>query len=207
MSPNRRSEICNLKSRLILIGYRGTGKTTVGRLLAGRLGWDFADADDHIEAAAGRSIADIFKAEGEAGFRDREAAVLRDLCGRDRLVLATGGGAILRPANRELLRSAGFVAWLTAKPESLWQRLQGDPTTAARRPNLTPAGGLEEVRSLIAAREPFYREVADFDADADAPSPEAVAAAILTAWNGGSTFPPDSGASSSSSSDWRSGRS
>jgi shikimate kinase len=170
--------------RIILIGYRGGGKTTVGRLLAGRLGWEFADADDHIEASAGKSIAEIFAAEGEAGFRDREAAVLGELCRKPRLVLATGGGAVLRPANRELLRAAGFVVWLNSSPETAWERLRADPTTAARRPNLTAAGGLDEVRALMAAREPLYREAADLVADADAPSPEAVAAAILSAWAG-----------------------
>jgi shikimate kinase len=186
--------------RLILVGYRGTGKTTVGGLLAARLGWEFADADDLIEATAGKSVAAIFADEGEVGFRDREAAALRDLCRRERLVLATGGGAVLRPANRELLRGAGFVAWLTASPETIWTRLRGDPATAARRPNLTPAGGIDEVRSLIAAREPLYRELAHFAVDTDAPSPEEVADAILTAWTGSRTFCPPSGASPSSSS-------
>ena len=170
--------------RLILIGYRGSGKTTVGRLLAGRLGWDFADADDHIEAAAGKSITDIFASEGEAGFRDREASALGELCQKPRLVIATGGGAVLRPANRELLRASGFVVWLRVPPETAWVRLQTDPTTAARRPNLTAAGGIDEVRALLAAREPLYRETADLVVDADAPSPEAVAAAILSAWTG-----------------------
>lgn len=200
MPSDPQSTIHNPQSTIFLVGYRGTGKTTVGRLLANQLGWEFADADDHIEAAAGKSIADIFASEGEPGFRDREAAVLRELCGRDRLVLATGGGVILRPANRELLRAAGFVAWLTANPDTVWARLRGDPATAARRPNLTPAGGLEEVRALIAARGPLYAEVAHFVADADTPSPEAVASAILTAWNGGRTSRSASGASPSSSS-------
>jgi shikimate kinase len=180
--------------RVILVGYRGSGKTTVGRLLAAHLGWDFADADDLIEATAGKSIAEIFAAEGEAGFRNREAAALGELCQRERLVLATGGGAVLRPANRELLRAAGFIAWLTAHPETAWARLQRDPATAARRPNLTATGGVEEVRNLIAAREPLYRELAHFVADADAPSPEAVAAAILTAWQYSCRSPSSSGA-------------
>jgi len=183
-----------------LIGYRGTGKTTVGRLLAARLGWDFVDADDHIETVAGRTIAEIFAVEGEAGFRDREAAAIRDLCGRERLVLATGGGAVLRSANRELLRSAGLVVWLTATPETAWARLQNDPTTSARRPNLTANGGIEEVRTLLAARSPLYEELAHFVADADTPSPEAVAAAIFSAWHGSSTSRPQCGASGSSSS-------
>jgi shikimate kinase len=172
---------------IILVGPRGTGKTTVGKLLARRLTWDFADADDRVEAGAGKSIAEIFVAEGEAGFRDREAAALADLCAGAPRVIATGGGAVLREANRRLLKDRGFVAWLTAAPETLWERLRADTTTAARRPNLTAAGGLDEVRALVAAREALYREVAHFAVAGDALSPEAVADAILTAWNGGST--------------------
>jgi shikimate kinase len=181
-------------SRLFLVGYRGTGKTTVGRLLAQQLGWTFADCDDYIEAGAGKSITDIFASEGEVGFRDREAVVLRDLGSRERIVIATGGGAVLRPANREHLQSAGYVAWLTARPETIWARLQLDPTTYARRPNLTSAGGIEEVRTLLTAREPLYREIAHFTADADAPSPEAVVAAILTTWPGSLLSQSSSGA-------------
>jgi shikimate kinase len=190
MSFNHQSEIGHRQSRIILIGYRGTGKTTVGGLLAARLGWEFADADDLIEALAGTSVAAIFAAEGEAGFRDREAAALRELCRRERLVLATGGGAVLRQANRDLLRGAGLVAWLTAGPETIWARLRGDPATAARRPNLTLAGGIDEVQNLLAAREPLYRELAHVAVDADAPSPEAVADAIFTAWSGSCSSPP-----------------
>jgi shikimate kinase len=171
-----------MAGRVILIGYRGTGKSTVGRLVASRLGWDFADADEYLESAAGRSIAEVFASEGEAGFRDRESAVLSQLCGRDRLVIATGGGAVLRPANRTLLRSAGFVAWLTASPAVLWDRLRADPASGRRRPNLTPAGGLDEVRTLLAARTPLYAALADFVCDTETLSPHAAADAILTAW-------------------------
>ena len=175
------------QQRLILIGYRGTGKSAVGRHLAARLGWEFADADELVESNARKSIAAIFAAEGEAGFRNREAAALRELCGRDRLVLATGGGAVLREANRELLRNAGFIAWLSSSPETIWSRLQGDPSTTSRRPNLTSSGGLEEIRLLLAAREPHYRDLAHFTAETDRASPEEVADAIFTAWNGGNT--------------------
>jgi len=174
-------------SLIFLIGSRGTGKTTAGRLLAARLGWAFADADERVEAAAGTSIADIFAAQGEASFRDRESAALAELCVLTNHVVATGGGVVLRPSNRELIRRAGFVAWLTATPETAFARLQSDPTTAARRPNLTATGGLEEVRGLIAAREPLYRECGDLMIPTYAPSPDAVAAAILTAWNGSHT--------------------
>lgn len=185
---------------LFLIGSRGTGKSTVGPALAGRLGWGFVDADEQIELAAGKAIAEIFAAEGEAGFRDRESAVLSELCGLTEHVVATGGGVVLRPGNRERLRKAGFVVWLTADPETAWARLRVDPTTAARRPNLTPRGGLEEVRHLMAAREPLYRETADFVIDTGKLSPEALATAILSAWNGGSISRPSPGAPSPSSS-------
>jgi shikimate kinase len=175
-------------SLLFLIGSRGTGKSTVGPVLARQLGWGFVDADERIEAAAGRTIADIFAVEGEAGFRDRESAALAELAQLANHVVATGGGVVLRPANRELLRASGFVAWLVASPEAAWERMRADTTTAARRPNLTSSGGLDEVRALIAAREPLYREVADFTVHTDGLSPEAVAAAILSAWEtGGST--------------------
>lgn len=183
---------------LILIGYRGTGKTTVGRLLAARLGRPFADADERVEAAAGCPIADLFARGGEAEFRAREAAALAELCAGPPAVIATGGGAVLRESNRALLRASGFVAWLVAPPEVLWARIRADPATAARRPNLTARGGPDEVRELLAAREPLYRAAADFAADCAAASPEAVADAILSAWRCSSNSRPSSGASGSS---------
>lgn len=170
-------------SRLFLVGYRGTGKSAVGRLLAGTLGWSFADADALIEAAAGKSIADLFRDEGEPGFRDRESAVLAALCRTEDHVIATGGGVVLRPENRTLLKQSGPVIWLTASPDTIWSRLQSDPTTAARRPNLTAVGGLQEVLDLLAVREPLYREVATAAFPTDDRSPEQVAADILAAWN------------------------
>ncbi|MBN9519442.1 shikimate kinase [bacterium] len=167
---------------ILLVGPRGSGKSTVGPALAAKLGWDFADADELVEATAGRTIAGIFAAEGEAGFRDREAAAVTDLCRRTNHIIATGGGAVLREANREILKRSGFVVWLTVPPELAFDRLRADPTTAARRPNLTPAGGVEELHTLIAAREPLYRAVADFVCDTAARSPDEAASAILDAW-------------------------
>lgn len=168
-------------SRIFLIGYRGTGKTTVGRLLAARLGWAFADADAELEARAGCTIAEIFRAEGEPGFRDREAAVLADLAELPDHVVATGGGVVLRAANRGLLKASGFVAWLHAPADVLLRRIEADPTTAARRPNLV-AGGLAEIVALLAVREPLYRGLADAAFDAAAASPDELANAILAAW-------------------------
>jgi shikimate kinase len=186
---------------LILIGYRATGKTTVGRILAARLGWVFTDVDDCIESVFGGSIAEIFTREGETGFRNREASALKALSGQNRCIIATGGGAILRIENRTMIRSLGFVVWLESGPETIWARMQGDPTTAARRPNLTSSGGVEEVREVLKVREPLYRETADFVVNSDDISPEGVATDILTAWTGQHTYPSPFGASGSSSSD------
>ncbi len=168
-------------TRLFLIGYRGTGKSTVGRLIAAALGWEFLDADDRIEGLAGKSVADIFATEGEAGFRDLESAVLAELCQQDQRVIATGGGVVQRPFNRELLSTAGYVAWLTASPETIWQRMQSDPATTARRPNLT-TGGLDEVVNLLAVREPLYRQVAHGTFPTEGQPATAVADAVLAAW-------------------------
>jgi shikimate kinase len=165
-------------SRIFLIGYRGTGKTTVARLVAGRLGWDWVDADALLESRHGRTIRQIFADEGEAAFRDREADLLAELCQWPRHVIATGGGVILRAANRQRLRQAGTVVWLTADPETIWQRLQQDASTPQRRPDLT-VGGLAEVEQLLAGRLPLYRDCAHGTVDTRQRTPEQVAEAVL----------------------------
>ena len=131
-------------SRIVLIGYRATGKTTLARLLAERLGWAWIDADVEIERRAGKSIARIFAEDGEPAFRDLEARVIADLCRRDRLVLAAGGGAPLRAESRQAMREGGQVVWLTARPETILARMSGDADhrRAAPQPDRTrPAGG------------------------------------------------------------------
>lgn len=144
---------------ITLIGYRGSGKTTVAQALAARLGWDWIDADSVIEERAGGTIREIFAAEGEPGFRRREREVVADLLGRDRLVLAAGGGAILDAETRRLMKAAGPVVWLQASIDALGQRIAGDPTTSERRPHLA-GGGNEEIVQLLAQREPLYRDCA-----------------------------------------------
>ena len=166
-----------MTGNLYLVGYRGTGKSTVGRLLADALDRPFVDLDERIETDAGRSITAIFADEGEAGFRYREMAALRAAAGMNSIV-ATGGGVVLREENRRVLKSTGFVVWLQAPAAILWERIRADTLTAARRPNLT-SGGLAEIVELLAVRERFYREVADAVVDAGAASPEAVTDAIL----------------------------
>ena len=150
---------------LLLIGYRGTGKSTVARLVAERLGWQWLDADVELERRAGKSIAAIFAHDGEPAFRELESQVLAELVQLDWHALALGGGVVLRPENRELIKRAGAVLWLTADAETILARVNADVTTAARRPNLTAQGGLDEIRQLLVEREPLYRECATIAVD------------------------------------------
>ena len=161
-----------------LIGYRGTGKSTVAQLLALDLSWDWVDADVEIELRAGRSIAAIFAESGEDAFRDLETAVLAELVDRPRIVIAAGGGAVLRAENREHLRRVSHVVWLTADAETIAARVSADASTHQRRPNLTTVGGLEEIERLLTVREPLYRECATLSVDTAQRSPAAVAAEI-----------------------------
>jgi shikimate kinase len=147
-------------SLIFLIGYRCTGKTTVAQLLAQKLSSDWIDADSHLEARYGKSIRQIFAEEGEAGFRDKEDQIFAELCQLQRCVVATGGGVILRDINRQRMRPAGKVVWLTADAQTIWERFQADPATAQRRPPLT-VGGLAEVEETLKIREPLYRACAD----------------------------------------------
>ena len=145
---------------IVLIGFRGSGKSTVGRRLAGKLWLDFVDTDAVIMERAGKTIREIFEAEGEEGFRQRETQVIAETAARENVVIAAGGGAILRQENVEALKRNGKIVWLHAPAETLHQRISADPQTSASRPNLA-GGGLEEVRQLLEARIPLYRAAAD----------------------------------------------
>jgi len=163
---------------LVLIGYRGTGKTTLARHLAHQLGWDWVDSDVEVELRAGRSIAAIFSQAGETAFRDLETTVLGDLVKRPDTIVAAGGGAVVRPENQRLLAEAGSVVWLTARVDTILSRIAEDATTTQRRPNLL-SGGETEVRQLLAERIPLYRACATVEVATDDRSPAAVAAEIL----------------------------
>jgi shikimate kinase len=162
---------------IALIGPRGSGKTTVARVLAELLGWGWADADEELERRAGRPIRAVFAEVGEPGFRERESAVLRELCALRRHVVATGGGAVLREENRILLRESAMVVWLSADAETLRRRLERDPTTPDRRPALL-GGGRDEMGELLRVREPLYRACADRAVSTAGRTPHEVAAAI-----------------------------
>lgn len=165
---------------IVLIGYRGTGKSEVARLLAARLGWTAVDADDEIERRASKTIAKIFAEEGESRFRDLETAVVADLCARPEHVVALGGGAVVRKENQERIRaSSGIVVWLTASVATIATRLAADAATTSRRPPLTPLGGQSEIEALLAERAPIYQECATFVVDTDQRSPADVADQIV----------------------------
>jgi shikimate kinase len=163
---------------IFLIGYRGTGKTSVARELADRLAYHWVDADDLVEQLTGKTIAAIFADEGETGFREWEARVVATLCRKRRTVVALGGGAVLREDNREAIYAAGPVVWLTASVDTILERTTADSTTASRRPNLTIAGGRAEIESLLATRMPFYRQCATLVVDTEEKTSAEVAGEI-----------------------------
>ena len=163
---------------VILIGYRGTGKTTVARLLAARFNVDWWDADQEIQRRAGKTIKEIFTDEGEAGFRIREEQVIAELVQPARGILAVGGGAILRSENRGALRSA-VVVWLTAQPPTIYTRVVDDPVSRSQRPNLTTSGGIREIEAILAEREPLYRRCADHIVSTECKTAEQVATEIV----------------------------
>ncbi len=164
---------------LILIGYRATGKTTLARLLAQRLGCEWIDADVEVERRAGKSIARVFAEDGEPAFRDLEARVIAELCRRTDLVLAAGGGAPLREESRRWMRASGKVVWLKASPETIHRRMTSDATTPGRRPSLTEHDPLREIVELLQRREPIYRETAHLELATDGKLPEELADEIL----------------------------
>jgi shikimate kinase len=146
---------------LYLVGLMGAGKTTVGRLLAKHYGCSFFDSDHEIEAHTGVKIPVIFEIEGEAGFRKREEAAIAELTALSGVVLATGGGAVLSPANRDRLRKNGVVIYLRGTPEHLYERTRHDRS----RPLLQTDNPLARLRELYTQRDPLYREVADIVVD------------------------------------------
>ncbi len=168
--------------RVLLVGMMASGKTTVGELLARRLGWRYVDSDDEVEALTGRTVKQLFESGGEAAFRPLESKALSAaLEGDEPVVVGVAGGAVLDPRNRALLRRAGTVVWLRARPETLARRVETDRDGARagapaddHRPLLDhdPAGTLAE---LDRRRRPLYEEVADVTVDVDDLDPGRVA--------------------------------
>ena len=143
--------------KIILIGLPGSGKTSAGRAVARHFSWPFVDSDEALVSALGMSIKEYFAAHGEEAFRDQETAVLKRLVSQTGpFVLSTGGGAILRAENRQLLTSAGTVLYLQAEPEAIYRRLRHD----TQRPLLQVSDPQAKIRALLDERDALYREVA-----------------------------------------------
>ncbi len=143
---------------IVLIGYRGTGKSTVGKVLASKLGRRIISTDEEIVRRAGRSVPEIVAQHGWEHFRDLESEACRDLAGQDHMIIDTGGGAILRPQNVDMFKMNGTLVWLTATVDTITRRIGGD----TQRPSLTGAKSfVEEIEDVLQERMPKYRTAAD----------------------------------------------
>ncbi|MHC4661064.1 MAG: shikimate kinase [Planctomycetota bacterium] len=164
---------------IFLIGYRGTGKTVTGRILAGMLELEFVDLDDEIEKSSGKTIADIFSAGGEEKFREMEKEALAARAAGKRQVIATGGGIVLFKENVSLMQDRGIIVHLQCDPGLAAERIEADPNTASRRPGLSDTDLRSEVRAQMRTREPLYREAADSSIDTGRMNPEEVSEDII----------------------------
>ncbi len=186
---NRAADFLAGRADLALIGLRGSGKSTIGRGVAARLGREFVDTDVSISLHAGQSIAEIFRAQGEAAFRDIEAEIVRNLLRGTGRVVALGGGAILNGQTRERLKECAATVWLHAEPRALRQRLSTDVRTPEARPSLTGAPVLDEIEAVLMQREPLYRAAADIVVDTSVLTPEQSVAAVISALQPASNSP------------------
>ncbi len=162
---------------IILVGYMGCGKTTVGESIAEATRYTFADTDEMIVAQQGRSISDIFAQDGEPAFRDMETALLAKMLTEknDTCVISTGGGMPVQKENRNLLRQLGTVVYLRAKPETVYERIKGDTT----RPLLQCENPMERIREMIKSRDPAYEAAAELVIDVDDLTQREVAEQII----------------------------
>ncbi len=164
---------------ITLIGFRGSGKSSVGPLLAQRLDMSFIDTDQQIEKKMEKSISEIFAEQGEEYFRKIEVETIQALYRKDQQVVATGGGAVLNPQTEQLIKISGPVVWLRADTETTLQRIQNDHATGTVRPALTDLDFEQEVATLLKQREPIYRNASTISVDTVDATPEQIVEKIV----------------------------
>ncbi len=164
---------------IFLIGYRCTGKTTVGRSLAKRLEKFFFDTDLELVKEQGLNISDIVNQKGWSAFREIEKQVIQRTCERDNQVVATGGGAVLDEDNVKRMKDSGVLIWLRAEINTIEKRIIEDNTTRNFRPSLTSKGSVEEIQETLLARNPYYERAMDFFVDTDFMDIETVCDTII----------------------------
>jgi len=147
---------------LFLIGYRCSGKTTIGKSIAMTIDWPFVDSDLLVIKESGKSIKDIIDTEGWDAFRHMERSALKQICTDDRQVVATGGGVVLDEANIQAMKTSGMVVWLDATAETIQKRMLQDKNTGNFRPALTDKGRIEEIEGMLLKRNPYYDSASDF---------------------------------------------
>lgn len=179
-TPNERSFL-----KIVLIGYRTSGKSTLGQLLSQQLQMPYLDIDRGIEEYAdGQTLTDFFLAIGDEAFRKLEAQVVAEMCAQDHCVIAFGAGSLKFPASQQAAKRNALVVYLQVPIPELWRRFQSDPLTADTRPNLA-GGGIGEIEEMMAQREPVYRACADLIIDGTRP-PDALAAEVIAAFEAAS---------------------
>lgn len=164
---------------LVLVGMMGAGKTSSGKVLSRRIGWDFVDLDQEIEARTGVTIPEIFEAEGEEGFRSRETEILKEYLKKENTVVSCGGGIVLKEINRELLKKSNAeVLFLEVSPEECLQRTQGSD-----RPLLKVGNPLEKIKQLLVLRTPLYEEVKTCKISTNKKKPNQIAKEVMAIYN------------------------
>jgi shikimate kinase len=168
---------------LILVGYRCSGKTSVGKIIAQRTGMGFYDTDNLIEKRAGRSVGEIVAGEGWDGFREIEEAVVRDASELKNSVIATGGGVIISGDNIRNLKRSGYLIWLEGDADILMKRMEKDNSEGRNRPSLTGCDPVEETKKVLEIRNPLYLAAADLVINTDRLSLEEIAERVLEAFS------------------------
>ncbi len=164
---------------IVLIGYRCSGKTEVGKILARQLGRDFLDTDAVLEERAGRSIEEIVSTKGWHHFRETERGLIEEVSKRDNLIIATGGGVVMNKENVENLQANAWIVWLDGKPEVLRARMDKEQKAGKSRPSLTQRDSLEEIEEVLNIRKPLYEQAGDILVDTSRLSIQEAAAVIM----------------------------